>query len=113
MNNTCDKKTLFGRCNRPAFQEVYWKTARRKGIKAVSLRHYSYLCRYHYYLDRIKNWLFRWENWYCDLDDDDKKKTKIEALKKIIKQLENDTIGGMHTETYKNKIDELNKLRDE
>ena len=69
MSNICDKKTLFGRCNRPAFIEVYWKTVCKDGMKAVSLRHWSYLCKKHYYIDRIKNWLFRWQNWYCNLDD--------------------------------------------
>ena len=69
--STCDKKTLFGRCNRPAFQEVYWKTLCKDGMKVVSLRHWSYLCRYHYYLDRIKNWLFHRGNWYCEVDEKD------------------------------------------
>jgi len=58
---TCDKKTRQGRCNKPAYVEVYWL---RDGK-----RHWSYLCKKHYYLDRIKNFIFRWRNWYCDLDD--------------------------------------------
>lgn len=70
MNSTCDKKTRQGRCDKKAYMEVYWKSARTKsGIETVSLRHWSYLCRYHYYIDRIKNFIFRWRNWYCDLDE--------------------------------------------
>lgn len=59
---TCDKKTKRGRCNKSAHMEVYWKDDKE-------VRHWSYLCRFHYYLDRIKNYIFRWRNWYCDLDD--------------------------------------------
>ena len=72
MTETCDKLIWTGkRCGRKKFMEVYWSTVGKKGIRVISLRHYSYLCRYHYYLDRIKNWVFHWENWYCDIDEED------------------------------------------
>ena len=63
MNETCDKKTRQGRCDKKAYMEVYWKNK-------SEVRCWSYLCRYHYYIDRVKNFVFYWRNWYCDLDDD-------------------------------------------